>query len=272
MPGQETDLGSDGLPVLVQGPWSQDKLYFLRYFSSLFNGGMKNHWPMRAYVDLFAGPGLCKDRTTGIEFEGSPLIALNCETPFTHLFFNDINRDSVDALAKRQNRLHPRANVEYLNLDCNQAARQLAQQVPRGALTLTFIDPWNYELQFESLAYLGRRPGTDLIVTFHTGAIKRNAHQEIAAVEAFLDDRTWRTSYYESQANVSIPPTRVLIDTYRSGLRSKLGYTHFGNPMVIRNSNGAPMFYLLFASKHHRGLDFWEKSSARLRSGQRSML
>ena len=272
MPGQETDLGSDGLPVLVQGSWSQDKLYFLSYFSSLFNGGMKNLWSMRAYVDLFAGPGLCKERTTGTEFEGSPLVALNCDTPFTHLFLNDINKDFIDALAERQNRLHPKANVEYLNLDCNQAALQFAGQVPQGALTLAFIDPWNYELDFESLAYLGRRRAIDLIVTFHTTAIRRNAHQEIAAVNAFLDDQNWRTRYYESQANVSIPPTRVLIDTYRSRLRSRLGYTNFGDPIAIRNSNGAPIFYVLFASKNPRGLDFWEKSSARLRSGQRSML
>ena len=37
-------------------------------------------------------------------------------------------------------------------------------------------------------------------------------------------------------------------------------------------TDGAPIFYLLFASKHSRGLDFWEKSSTRLRSGQRILI
>ena len=271
MPGQETKLGSDGLPVLMQGSWSEDKLYFVSHFSSLFNGGMKNRWPIRAYVDLFAGPGLCKDRETGIEFAGSPLAALECQTPFTHLFFNDIDKSFVDALTKRQERLHSQANVEYLNLDCNRAAQQIAQQIPKGALTLAFIDPWNYELTFDSLAHLGQRQATDLIVTFHTTAIKRNAHQQIAAVDAFLDDQNWRARYWESQGNVSRPPTTVLVDTFQSRLRSRLGYTYFGEPMTIRNSTGAPFFYLLFASKHPRGLEFWEKSSSRQRSGQRSM-
>ena len=271
MPGQGDEPGIDGLSVLVQGSWSKDKLYFVSYFSSLFNGGMKNRWPTRAYVDLFAGPGRCKDRETGIEFAGSPLAALECQTPFTHLFFNDIDKGFVDALTKRQERLHPQANVEYLNLDCNRAAQQIAQQIPKGALTLAFIDPWNYELTFDSLAHLGRRQATDLIVTFHTTAIKRNAHQQIAAVDAFLDDQNWRARYWESQGNVSRPPTTVLIDTFQSRLRSRLGYTQFGDPMSIRNSAGAPIFYLLFASKHPKGLEFWEKSSTRLRSGQRSM-
>ena len=272
MPGQEAELGSDGLPVLVQGSWSQDKLYFVSYFSSLFNGGMKKFWATRAYVDLFAGPGLCKERDSGTEFAGSPLIALNCKTPFTHHFFNDISPDYLGALATRQRRLHPQANVEYFNLDCNQAARKIAGRIPRGALTLAFIDPWNYELEFDSLTHLGQRKGTDLMVTFHTGAIKRNAHQELAAVDAFLGDQNWKARYFEFQDDVSRSATESLIDTFGSGLRSKLGYTEFGDPMPIKNSTGLPIFYLLFASKHPRGLDFWEKSSAKLRSGQRVML
>ena len=272
MPGQNAQVGSDGLPVLVQGPWSKDKLHFVSYFSTLFNGGMKNHWRTRAYVDLFAGPGRCIDRETGVEYDGSPLLALECRTPFTHLFFNDIEDSFVSALMTRQERRHPDSNVEYFNLDCNQAAQKIAAQLPPGALTLAFIDPWNYELGFNSLAYLGGRQATDLIVTFHTTAIKRNAHQEIAAVDDFLDDRDWKTRYWASHGDVSRPPTLELIDTYRSRLRDRLGYTQFGDPMPIRNSNGAPFFYLLFASKHPRGLDFWEKSSARLRSGQRQLL
>ena len=271
MPGQETELGSDGLPALVQGPWSEDKLHFVRYFSSIFNVGMKDLWPTRAYVDLFAGPGLCKNRETGTEFAGSPLVALECPTPFTHLFFNDIDKAFIDTLHMRQELLYPQANVEYFNLDCNRATQQIAEQIPRGALTLAFIDPWNYELTFDGLAHLGQREATDLIVTFHTLGIIRNAHQEIAAVNAFLDDQSWRTRHRESQGNVSSTPITVLIDTFRTGLRTRLGYSQFGDPMAMRNSTGVPMFYLMFASKHPRGLDFWEKSISRSRSGQRRM-
>ena len=134
MPGQRTEIGNDGLPTLVQGSWSRDKLYFVSYFSSLFNGGMKKLWPIRAYVDLFAGPGLCKDRDSGAEFPGSPLIALDCTIPFTHLYFNDLNEEFVDALYKRQKRQQPTANVTYLSMDCNRAAKEFARKIPRGAL------------------------------------------------------------------------------------------------------------------------------------------
>ena len=117
---------------------------------------MKDLWPLRAYVDLFSGPGLCKNRETGVEFRGSPLAALQYKNPFTHLFFNDIRRDFVEALSNRQKQLRPQANVKFFNLDCNQAAREIAKHVPPRALTLAFIDPWNYELTFDGLALFGR--------------------------------------------------------------------------------------------------------------------
>ena len=268
---QQYEIGSDGLPTLGQGAWSRDKLHFVAYFSDLFNGGMKNRWPTRAYVDLFAGPGRCIDRDANAEFDGSPLMALKRKPSFTHLFFNDINPQFVKALKKRQKLECPEADVQYFNSDCNKAALQIADRIPPYALTLVFIDPWNYELAFDSLAHLGKRKATDLIVTFHTTAIKRNAHQGIKAVDAFLGDQNWRERYWKAQGNVSRPPTTVLIDTFRDRLGSELGYTKFGDPALIRYSNGSPAFYLLFASKHPRGLDFWEKSSARLRSGQRIM-
>ena len=129
---QDTLLASDGLPAIDQGPWSRDKLHFLSYFAEMFSTGMKNRWPTRAYVDLFAGPGLDLDKTTGEEFDGSPLRALGCKTPFTHLYFNDHKSKFVDALRQRQESRFPESNVSYYNLDCNDAAGAIARDLPPG--------------------------------------------------------------------------------------------------------------------------------------------
>ena len=268
---QDAISASDGLPAIDQGPWSQDKLHFLSHFAEIFNTGMKNLWPTRAYVDLFAGPGVGVDKTTGEEFDGSPMLALDCKTPFTHLFFNDRNPAFVDALKQRQESRFSERNVSYYTLDCNEAAGVIAAQLPPWALVLCFVDPWTYEVTFDSLATLCQHRSIDLIVTFHTTAIKRNAHQDIAAVDGFLGDADWRDEYFAAEGDPSRPRTHVLIKTFTANLRKRLRFTHFGEPEVIRNANGAPIFYLLFASRHPRGLDFWNKSSATMRSGQRSM-
>ena len=257
--------------MLVQGPWSKDKLYFVEYFAALFNGGMKNLWANRAYIDLFAGPGICLDRTSNQEFEGSPLRALSCPLPFTELHFNDIQDDFLNALRMRQEFRFPGANVSYTAVDCNLAASKISNRLPTNALVLAFIDPWRYEITFNGLENLCQHPSMDLIVTFHGPAIKRNAHQQIAAVDSFLGGSEWRGPYESARGNVSQPPTVVLIDTFRSQLENRLGYTYFGEPAIIRNTTGSPKFYLLFASRHRRGLDFWEKSTLRFRSGQRTM-
>ena len=268
---QEHRLASDGLPALVQGPWSKDKIHFVSYFSDLFNGGMKNLWPKRIYVDLFSGPGICIDRTTGEEFEGSALRALRCSTPFTQLFFNDINKRFVDALRQRQERQYPDADVVYENLDCNLAARSLAKAWPQDALALIFIDPWTYEIAFEGICSLAQRRFTDLIVTFQTGAIKRNVHQQVSKVDKFLGDPKWRRRYWKAEGDPSNPPTAVLLEILRERLRETLSYTHFGNPAIIRYATGTPAYYLLFASRNDRGMDFWEKTRTRSRHGQRAM-
>ena len=268
---QDTLLASDGLPAIDQGPWSRDKLHFLSYFAEMFSTGMKNRWPSRAYVDLFAGPGLCVDRTTGQEFQGSPMLALACKTPFTHLYFNDRDPAYLSALKQRQENAFPGSNVFYYDLDCNEAASVIRRNLPPKALVLGFVDPWTDQIAFESLAALCRYPSIDLMVTFHTTPIKRNAHQKIESVDRFLGDDTWRTEYFAAVGDPSRSRTRVLIDTFRQGLSRHLGFTQFGEPEAIRNTGGAPMFYVLFASRHPRGLDFWKKASARMRSGQRLM-
>lgn len=240
------------------------------YFSALFSGGMKNKWPARAYVDLFSGPGICRNRETGGEFHGSALRAMACPTPFTHLFFNDIDDDFIGALKSRQEQLHPTVTPTYSTLDCNEATREIREKLPANALVLAFVDPWLFEITFSGLAALAERPSVDLIITFHTTPIKRNAHQDVAAVDRFLDDEDWRERYFSAVGNPSNPPTRVLIDGFRSRLRERLGYTYFGTPARIPTS-GSTMFYLLFASRHHRSLDFWQKSLVILPSGQRTM-
>ena len=261
---------SDGLPALLQGSWSEDKLYFVSYFAELFNRGMKNRWKTRAYVDLFAGPGMSIDRNTGREFDGSPMRALACNTPFTHLFFNDSNQEYIESLQARQIKRWPNANVVYENKDCNLAAGEFANKLPKGALTLVFVDPWTYEVSFEGLSRLGERPFTDLIMTFHTRAIGRNVRHQVEAVDRFLDDPNWRERYWAADGDPSKPPTYVLIDMFQRRLADRLGYEFFGKPAVIPNI-GSPMYYLLFASGNKRGLDFWEKSKAKTRQGQRPL-
>ena len=76
----------DGLPVREDvGIWTVDKLYFWNRYIDITTRAMVGHpkWPAGlAYVDLFAGPGICKLRESGRRVPGSTLIAANAPKPF----------------------------------------------------------------------------------------------------------------------------------------------------------------------------------------------
>ncbi len=89
----------DGLPVRPSGDWAQDKLFYVKHFIDTFEKSMRGQqWRNRIYIDLFAGPGKCRDRKTKDYFLGSPLLALTTEYPFTDYFFVDLNGESLEAL------------------------------------------------------------------------------------------------------------------------------------------------------------------------------
>lgn len=50
MPTGDLVTGSDGYLAIRVGPWAKDKLHYIRRYCDIFNAGMKNRWPVRAYI------------------------------------------------------------------------------------------------------------------------------------------------------------------------------------------------------------------------------
>ena len=66
---------SDGLPARNSGDWAKRKHHYLRKYCDITTRSMRKKWRL-IYLDVMAGPGLCKIEETGEEFPGSPLVAL----------------------------------------------------------------------------------------------------------------------------------------------------------------------------------------------------
>src|SRR5689334_9871290 len=98
----------DGLPVQCVGPWVKNKHHYVGgYIEETSNVRRKYLSPTdgrryaggAAFIDLFAGPGRARIRTTGTIVDGSPFIALNHETaPFTRVIVCDVDEENVAAL------------------------------------------------------------------------------------------------------------------------------------------------------------------------------
>ncbi|MDH5695254.1 MAG: three-Cys-motif partner protein TcmP [Dehalococcoidia bacterium] len=261
-------VASDGKLAIEVGPWAKDKLHYISRYCYIFNMGMKDKWSIRTYIDLFAGPGMCLVQTTKREINGSPLLALSCKVPFTHYFFNDIDPDVIKSL-KVRTAAYSSVIIDYFNKDCNVVVDELLRKLPLGSLDFCFIDPFNWEINFDSIRKLTENRRMDLALTFHIGNIKRVADNPPRELISFFPDANWQQEYAKAEEDGRLTG-RVLLDAYERGLRS-LRYKEIKDYVLAVNTKNVPLYYLVFASKHRRGADFWDKIAGRSAAGQLRM-
>lgn len=248
----------DGLDVRESGQWIIKKHFYLRRYLDIFSRGMKNRWQERTYIDLFAGPGRCIVRGREEEFEGSPLIALQHD--FTRYIFVEMDKECLAALKKRCSNSPKADRIEYWNEDCNEVARKLR---PKG-LSVAFIDPVGLDFYSGALASLSSNP-IDLLMTVPIGMdVKRNFARYRAAPDTSpLGRFLGPTANWSSikDAEDVFPEFKRIIGT--------LGYGTVQHADIpVQNDKQALLYYLMFASRHPRGLEFWKKISAQDEKGQ----
>jgi len=262
---------SDGLPARAIRGWSRDKLFYMRTYLDIFSTGMKKKWRRLNYIDLFCGPGMCLTQETGEEVLGSPLQALRVRDPLTGYFFVDISETCIDALQRRVEKLDlpPRIEkVHFFQEDCNRCAGEIVNALG-GSLSLAFIDPEGLNVAWSTMETLGKHPNIDLIVNFPYLGMSRNLRgwfqsKQTTRLDVWWGDRSWRNILQGRPFSA-----RHFLDAYKEKLAS-LGYTLVEQTDEIRfvNSRNRTLYYLVFASKHPRGHDFWSKAVQKLRSGQ----
>jgi hypothetical protein len=80
-------------------------------------------------------------------------------------------------------------------------------------------------------------------------------------------DSSWREKLRELGDGSGPAVRRFFCSLFKEQLRNHLQYEKFGEK-VIRNANG-PLYRLIYASKHPRGLDFWNKAILKSHGGQK---
>jgi len=272
----------DGLPMRLAGLWAKEKLDYLARYIGVFETSMRRKWATRNYVDLQAGPGKNRIRKTEEVILGSPLLALTTTYPFTGYYFVDLNPANASALDQRCSASSQYQHVDIRTGDCNAVVDQIVAELKRNeqrSLNLAFLDPEGLELKWATVARLASVQRMDLIINYPEGGLNRflgramNATGQ-TAVDEFFGDRGWRSAYQESQALGEPNLHWRLIDFYKSRLQA-LGYKEVlrgdevgGEPLMRNTKRNAPLYRLLFASKHPLGAQFWHSVTRRDVSGQ----
>jgi three-Cys-motif partner protein len=266
-------VGADSLIVRASGAWARDKLYYLERYLDIFSVGMHKKWRGKLYyVDLFAGPGSCLIRETKEEIDGSPLIALKFN--FTKYFFFEADGECYKALTKRVEVRASKKDVVLIPGDCNKKIAEV--RPPAGSLGIAFVDPTGIsQLSFDTVRKLTHDRQIDLIINFPEGmGIRMNLHQypqkEKTALNRFMGSARWQHRYRKSLTTFD-QACREIAQEYLENLRS-LGYLAVDSDWIpVRTNQNILLYYLLFASKHPRGNDFWRKIKQINPYGQRGL-
>jgi three-Cys-motif partner protein len=268
----------DGLPVRKVGSWTEDKLFFWNRYIEITTNAMDGHpkWPAGlAYVDLFAGPGVCEYEGTGRRVPGSALIAANAPKPFSAILAAELNPVLASALETRLRRTGVGHAVKVFTGDCNQCIDQIIPHIPKRALTLAFVDPENLNVDFQTIEKLSKCGQVDLLILFADRMdLVRNVDLYERQNPSVLDrmmgpGSTWRALWSALSNRTPENICRLFVDEYTRQLKRLLGYIVF-REKVMQSPKG-PLYRIIFASKNKKGGEFWEKVTKKDRGGQMDM-
>lgn len=247
------------------GVWSEAKLDIVgRYAKEYSKILSKQEWcEAHAYIDAFAGAGLHRAKLTGEMVPGSPLNALNVNPPFSEHHFIDLDEQRIRALGKE---VGVRDNVHVYHGDCNELLLdEVFPRVKREDFrrALCLLDPYGLHLDWRVIETAGKMRSVEIFLNFPVHDMNRNvlvrdpakmSPRQVERMDAFWGDNSWREVAYATEANLFGFEEKVctndgLAEAFRTRLVEVAGFAHVPEPVYMRNSTGAGLYYLFFASQ-----------------------
>jgi len=247
------------------GYWSEIKLDIIRQYAVAYSKILSRSADLHhVYIDAFAGSGKHLSRTTKTIVSGSPQVALDIKPPFKEYYFIDIDGAKVTELNKI---VIDRPEAHVLEGDCN--SKLLSDVFPnvkyedyrRG---LCVLDPYGLDLEWEVIEVAGQMRSIEIFLNFPVMDMNRNVlwsnpdgvdPADIVRMNTYWGDESWKEAAYRRTVNLfgetlEIKERNVTIaSAFRDRLQEVANFKHVSKPLPMRNSRGAIVYYLFFASQ-----------------------
>ncbi|MBI4442342.1 MAG: three-Cys-motif partner protein TcmP [Acidobacteria bacterium] len=254
------------------GYWSEVKLEIVRDYASAYSKILTAKGFHHVYIDAFAGAGVHISKATKEPVAGSPLNALLVNPPFNEFFFIDLESQKADLLKQL---VGERKDVYIFQGDCNELLKEKVfpkvrwEDYRRG---LCLLDPYGLHLDWKVVAQAGKMKTIDMFLNFQVMDMNRNClwrHpeevrvSEIGRMNTFWGDDSWRKVAYRTEQNLfgeeEVKEESIaVVNAYCQRLKNIAGFKHVARPLPMRNSLGAIVYYLLFASQKQVAEDIAE--------------
>ncbi|HUT25086.1 MAG TPA: three-Cys-motif partner protein TcmP [Sumerlaeia bacterium] len=247
------------------GYWSEVKRQIIKEYASAYSkilSAQRDPALHHVYIDAFAGPGVAISRATKEFVPGSPLNALLVEPPFREYHLIDLNPSKAQNL---RDLLGEREDVSIYEGDCNDLL--LSDVFPRVRYEdyrrgLCLLDPYGLHLNWNVMRTAGEMRSIDIFLNFPVADINRKVlwrepervdPADIQRMNAWWGDESWREAAYTTERDLfhleEKKDNESVAEAFRIRLKKVAKFQHVPKPIAMRNSKGAVVYYLFFASQ-----------------------
>lgn len=246
------------------GYWSEIKLEILAEYARLYNQILHSNRLTSVYIDGFAGAGHHKAKGSERVIDGSPARALKAKPSFDEFHFVDMDPKRAGALSVLG---AGRKNVHVYEGDCNQIlVERVFPQIKWESFqrALCILDPYGLHLDWQVIKTAADSKVTEIFLNFPVMDMNMNVFwanpdrvTEASQIRMtrFWGDESWRQAAYGTVAGLfGDMQERNSIDriaeAFQTRLKSAAGFGYVPNPIPMRNTKGAIVYFLFFASQN----------------------
>lgn len=275
------------------GPWAKEKLDALTRYLDFYTKVLKNQPWRTVYLDAYAGGGRAVvraeeradagvaslfgdeppiDAETRELIDGSPRVALSIANPFDRYVFADPDPDRAAELEALKPEFEGARSINVFQKTAAEGiawvtTQPISRRTHRG---IAFLDPFGAKLDWASIQKLADTGLFEVVVNFALSmAIQRMLPNSgevpegwATTLDSYFGSRAWFEEVYQRRDGGLFAASgfekrsdysQRLLGLYRARLRSAFG--HVSTPRLIRNTRGAPLYYLLWAGPNKKGLE-----------------
>lgn len=251
------------------GYWSEVKLEIVRKYAAAYSRIMTSQRSIRRhiYIDGFAGAGTHISKSTGDFVAGSPINALEIEPPFTELHLIDLEGSRT---AELQRLTAEDTRVTVHRGDCNTVL--LHEVFPRCRYEdyrrgLCLLDPYGLTVNFDVLRSAGQMKSVEVFYNFMIMDANMNVFMrdpskvtpaQAGRMTAAWGDDSWSSAAWRTTQDLfgdlqEKASNGEIAEAFRGRLHDVAGFAYVPPPIPMRNSRGAVVYYLYFASPNETG-------------------
>ena len=248
------------------GYWSEVKQDIVTLYAQEYTKILRAQGRFQfSYIEGFSSSGVQIRKDSGEVSLGSAIRALTVEPPFDEYHFVDIDPEKLRTLKNVIARAGIKRKVEFYPGDCNtvlvnEVFPRVKYEDYRRALCL--LDPYGLDLDWTVIARAGEIGTIDLFLNFPVMDANRNVlwrdYTRVSPNQAARLTRFWGGDWadaaYRPQPDLFDPgrmekvENEAIAEAFRKRLRDVAGFAYVPRPIPMRNSRGATIYYLFFAS------------------------